>query len=477
MGSSSGLAKKVCGAMWGVELTVMAAMIAFNSVFAAYEIALASVSRVRLDVLLTERRKGAAAATYMKDNIEGSLAGIQLGITLVGAIAAATGGAGAGELLAPTIEQWLGGSRALAQFLAITAVVVPLTLVTIIFGELIPKVFALRNTEWVCLHMSPPMKWFVSAVWPIVWMLETVITGAIDWFEHLLEGRMKSFRRQEGTELQELRASAALARTSRLIGARQERIIMGAASLSTRPVREIMLPAEDMTMINVNGSIHDALVAAHLDMHTRFPLTEQEGDPQAVIGYVNFKDIVAAMRLAPQATSLRAILRAIPSLSDETPVSACLERLIRGHVHISLVRDQDNRVVGMVTLEDLLEEMVGDIEDEFDHLPAHVAASGRGWVVGGGTNPDKLLNIAGIALPPLDGANASLPVRHVSDWVCHQLDEPLRGGEIIERGPIRLVVRKIRRQKVLEAQIENRLSTTETNGSAYESSTTESSAT
>jgi len=437
--------------MFGIELLVMAVMIAFNSVFAAFEIALASVTLSRLHVLTGEGRKGAKAAAYMKENMEGSLAGVQLGITLVGAVAAATGGAGAEEQLAPTLQSWLGVSSGLAEFLAIVAVVLPLTVVTIIFGELIPKVFALRNKELVCLKLSPPMKWFVSAVWPVVWCLETAVTRLMSWGERRLRGRIAGQEKTEGAELQELRASAAIARTSRLIGPQEEKIIHGAAGLPARPVGEIMLLADAIGMLEVDGDIGEALVAAHLDMHTRFPVTERKGDAQAIIGYVNFKDIVAHMRLAPHGSSLRKIMRAIPSFADETPVSTCMERMIRDHVHIALVRDGDNRIIGMVTLEDMLEELVGDIEDEFDHLPIHIVASGRGWVVGGGISPDKLQEATGIELPATEGGE---PVRHLSDWVGQRRAGLLRGGEVVADGPIRVVVRKVRRHKVLEAQIE-----------------------
>jgi len=176
--------------MFGIELLVMGLMIAANSVFAAYEIALASVTLARLHLLSGEGRQGAKAAAYMKENMEGSLAGVQLGITLVGAIAAATGGAGAEEQLAPTLQNLLGVTSGIAEVLAIIAVVLPLTVVTIIFGELIPKVFALRNKELVCLKLSPLMKFFVTAVWPVVWCLETAVTRLMAWGERRLQGRL-----------------------------------------------------------------------------------------------------------------------------------------------------------------------------------------------------------------------------------------------------------------------------------------------
>src|SRR5262245_6932161 len=203
--------------MWGFELAVMAAMIGVNSVFAGYEIALASVTLARLRKLADDNRRGAKVALYMKENMEASLAVVQLGITLVGAIAAAVGGAGAEEKLAPAIQAALGVKQGTADFIAIAGVVLPLTVVTIIVGELIPKVFAIRNADWVCLRLSPFMRWFAFSVWPAVWLFESIVTGVMSWGEGL---RKEGGRKPETAELQEIRATAALARASRLIGHR-----------------------------------------------------------------------------------------------------------------------------------------------------------------------------------------------------------------------------------------------------------------
>jgi putative hemolysin len=296
------------------------------------------------------------------------------------------------------------------------------------------------------------MQWLVFAVWPVVWALESAVTGLMSFGEKHLKGRLEATK-SEASELHELRASVALARTSRLIGPQEERIILAAAALSHRPIREVMLPANCISMLDVNVTVADALIAAHLDMHTRFPVTERPGDPQGIIGYVNFKDIVAILRLSPSEPSVRGIMRTIPSLPAEDAVATSLERLIRERTHIALVRHDDGVVVGMVTLEDIIEELVGDIEDEFDSLPTHVVKAGAGWVVGGGVSPDKLRTVTGLQLPspPRDG-----PIRHLGDWVVRNLSQPLRGGEVIERDGITVAVRKVRRQMVQEARVQGR---------------------
>lgn len=431
--------------MGSVELIVILAMIAFNSVFAAYEIALAAVSAARLQVLVREDGHGARAALYMKENVEASLAAIQLGITLFGAVAAATGGAGAEERFAPWFQQRFRLPPSWAELLAVTAVVLPLTAVTIMFGELVPKVFALRNKELVCLTLSPAMRWFTFSVWPAVWLFETGVSAVADWGQ-----RRFCQVHGEAAELQELRAVTSLARTLRLIGHQEEEIIHSAARLSSRPIKEIMLPAASISMLDVNGSLADGLVAAHLDMHTRFPVTERARDPQQIIGYVNIKDIVAVMRLSPQELSLRAVIRPLLSFQETDSIAACLERLLRENAHIALVRNGEGRIAGMVTLEDIVEELLGDIGDEYDRPPAYATPSGPAWVVGGGIGLARLHETTGIDL-----AKDMPPVRAeiLSEWVAGHLGRPVRGGDVIERDDVRVIVRKVRRQQVLEAQV------------------------
>ncbi len=154
----------------------------------------------------------------MKEGIERSLAVVQLGITLVGLIAGATGGASASDDIAPLLRG-LGMGQGTANVLAIGLIVVPLTAVTIVVGELMPKLFALRHEEWVCLRLSPLMKFFALSVWPVVWLLEFSASGAMDLLEKLWRPRPHGDARSEAAELQELRAIASMARTSRLIGA------------------------------------------------------------------------------------------------------------------------------------------------------------------------------------------------------------------------------------------------------------------
>ncbi len=435
--------------MGWIELTVIMAMIGFNSVFAAYEIALAAVSPARLQLLADENRQGARAAVYMKENVEASLSAIQLGITLFGAVAAATGGAGAEETIAPWFQREMGFTKGMSEFLAVAAVVIPLTAVTIVVGELVPKVFALRNKESVCIALSPTMKWFTFSVWPAVWVFETLVSSITDWGERRFR-KATGDTKPEATELQELRAVANLARTSRLIGPREEGIILGAARLSVRPVRDIMLPAAAISMLDANAPLADALTAAHLDMHTRFPVTTKAGDPQCIIGYANFKDIVAVLRLSPADPSLRGITRSILSFPETDSIAQCLEQLLRVNAHIALIRNPAEAIVGLVTLEDVVEELVGEIGDEYDRLPDHLVPSGASWIAGAGITLGRLRDATALNLTTDPQV---VPDETLADWMTRRLGRAPQGGDIISADGVRIAVRKVRRNRLFEAQV------------------------
>ncbi|HVC94456.1 MAG TPA: hemolysin family protein [Pirellulales bacterium] len=432
-----------------LTLLIMVLMISINAMFAAYEIALASISVGRLKALADAHRKGAKAALLMKQSMEASLATLQLGITLVGAIAAATGGHGAAEDISPVLHDDWGVSEWVADVLAVTLVVIPLSAVTIVIGELIPKVFALKNKEWVCLKFSPPMRAFSRSVFPAVWVMEGSVKALLAWSERRWKPQVEGHK-AEVTEIEELRAVVALARTSRLIGGQEEKIILGAARLSSRSIAEIMIPLRDVVTLAVNQTMAESLVLAHTDMHTRFPVCSRPGDPQSICGYVNFKDIVSELRLAPHQPSLRGIIRSLPDLKAELSIASSLQRMIHEHVHIALVRDAERVIVGLVTMEDILEELVGDIEDEYDRAPSHVSEGLAGWVMGGGVPLERFEQVTGARL---DRRQLPAECRTLHDVIVAQLQRPPRGGDIVQLAGLRVLVRKLRRQRVLEAQV------------------------
>jgi putative hemolysin len=430
--------------MFLYELAVIGAMLVFNAVFAAYEMGLASISRARLAILLHDRRKGAVDAVFMKDRMEASLAVVQVGITVVGAVAAATGGAGVQAEFSPYLQQW-GLSPTLAGIVALVVLVVPLTFVTIVFGELVPKMIALHNNEWVVLRLSPLMRILARMAHPVVWLIESAVRAVVSLLPH--HSRAQTGARSQW--LHELRAAVSLARTSKLLGEREEKIVLSAAQMSVRPVRDIVIPAQDMSMIYVGSTLMEALVQAHMDMHTRFPVCAAPNDPQSVETYVNFKDIVAALRVNPKDPSLKGISRPIQKVQEDMALSSLLEMMIQQRTHIVLVVSQEGTVLGMVTLEDVIEELVGEIEDEFDRLPVHIHPCGAAWIMGGGVPITTAASVVGLDWAGKFGGRAPA----LAEWARQHAPAGLQGGEAIEKEGLRVVPRKFRRKRLSEALV------------------------
>ena len=432
-----------------MSLTVLVtifAMLVLNGVFAAYELALASVRTDRLKLLVERRVRGAPTALRMKNRMEGSLAVVQLGITLVGAIAAATGGASIDQGLAPAIMRTFGVSNQLSEILALACLVIPLAAVTIVIGELIPKVLAIKNAEWVCTTLSPLMWAFSLVVYPAVLLFEWLTMTFVRLVESVLPD--KSVDHHGG--LHELRAQVNLLRASQVIGIQEERIIIQASRLSTMKVKDIMMPDDDIVMVLADAPLSENLVIAHMDLHTRFPVTTRRGDAQAIIGYVTFKDMMLLAKTHPGNPVIREIVRHITSVPSEMSLSEALRRMIADHHHLALVRNGRGEVVGMITQEDIFEELVGDIQDEFDRLPRHVSPAGHQLVVGGGVTIGQLRE----TLKRYDLGGELSGNTTLNDWLNNGREEPLRGGDTVVIDRIWAQVRKVRRRRITEALID-----------------------
>jgi len=428
------------------ELLIILTMIILNAVFSAYEMALASISRTKLTYLVETKVTGAVEALFMKDRMEASLAVVQLGVTLVGSIAAATGGAGITEALNPYFQEHLGISKEFAEFLSLVSLVIPLSAFTIIFAELIPKTYAIKNSEWVILKLSKMMIYFTVIANPVVSCLESIVKSANKFIGKKMPNNSPVADTQ--SSLFELTAALSLARTSRLIDAQQEKIVMSAAQLSLRPISEIMIPAADICMIPENSTLPAALIMAHLDMHTRFPVCEEANNPQTIHGYINFKDIMAVMKINPEDPTIKGTIRPIKKFVDTTPISKVLERMIQEKLHIGLVEDDQGQVIGMITQEDIIEELVGEIEDEFDRLPNYVYPYGNQWLVGGAVTMSALAQTLGIDWTRSSGIEDDLKL---ADWCERHFTKPFNGGETISGNGFQITVRKLRRRKICEA--------------------------
>lgn len=425
-----------------VTLILIGLMLVLNAVFAAYELALASVRQETLVQLVEMRRHGARAALAMKERMEGSLAVVQLGITFVGALAAAIGGLGAEETISPWIQVRTGMSETVSDFLAVATVVVPLAAITIIFGELVPKSFAIKNAEWVVIRLSPFMKLVSIATHPVIVLMEWITKKLVG----LLERGVPDEEAQPAEGINELLTRARTLRMTRVISPQQERVIHGADRLSKLKVRDIYVPAVDIKMLFAEARLTEHLVVVHLDVHTRFPVTTIRDNPQAIVGYVNVKDLFFLAKTHPHNPVLYEITRPLVSVPDDVTIGDAFSRMMADHVHLALVRGSDNSVVGMLTLEDILEELVGDIQDEFDRLPRTLTRTGRQWLAGGGVMLERIRTA--LERPcwaaDLDGK------RTLSEFLVGLRGDAMKAGDAFECDGIHVLIRKVRRSNPLE---------------------------
>lgn len=426
-----------------ITLLIILVMLGANALLAAYEIALASISRTRLSLLVQSKRSGAEAALYMKDHMEGSLATVQIGITLVGAIAAAFGGSDAGARFAPWLREHWYLSRHAANALAMICVVFPLSFLTIVFAELTPKTFAIKNKDFVVLRLSPCMRVLYALLAPIVRIMEAIVRALTRRFS-----RTPDPKEMQKTAWEDLRTAAAIASSSRLFGKAEEKIVLSSAQFCIRNIREIQVPLDQVYMLDADDSIADTFVKAHLDMHTRFPVRGNPQDPQSIIGYLNFKDIFLSTKIAQGGpTSARNIMRPILRLEANTIISAALEKLMKNKQHICLVTE-GTKITGIVTLEDIFEEMVGEIEDEYDFFPAYIRPFGQALAASAAAKMTDIFERLDLPVPA-DVTSTTT----VEQWVSQKLGHEPTKNEKIRQNGILLETRKFRRHKMMETLI------------------------
>ncbi len=426
-----------------MTLLIILLMLFCNALLAAYEMAIASISRTRLSLLLQEKQPGAEQALYLKDHLEGSLAIVQIGITLAGALAAAYGGSGAANWFSPWLTQHGHISPSLAHALAMILVVLPISFVSIVFAELTPKTFAIKNKEYVVLKLSPYIRVLYTALEPLVKLMESIVRITT-------QSISKNPQPQDVKKaaMADLRTAAAIASSSRLFGKTEEKIVISTAQFCVRNIREIQVPLEQVYMLDADDSIADTFIKAHLDMHTRFPVRQKPDDPQSIIGYLNFKDIFQATKVAAgQPTTARTIVRPILRLEADTIISAALEKMMKNKQHICLVTD-NGTITGILTLEDIFEEMVGEIEDEYDFFPAYIRPFGSALAASASAKMTDLFERLDLPLP------ADVPnTMTVEQWVRLKLNHEPTKNEKIHANGILLETRKFRRHKLMEALI------------------------
>jgi CBS domain containing-hemolysin-like protein len=303
------------------------------------------------------------------------------------------------------------------------------------FTEILPKTLGVRYNALLAPIVGVPLYAVVRATGPVI--------AVINLINKPFEGRGK--KEHSGGTVDEIASLAGLARLSNLIGEYEESIIKNATKMSLTKVESVMIPRDQITFLSTAQSMTDAVLTAHWDPHTRFPICE-DGDHDRVLGYINFKELVYRARTNPSDPSLRGIVRPVHFVQRDESAADLLRMFVEQHVHMAIVRDEDGKTLGLVTMEDLVEELVGELEDEFDRLPRMChALSGGTWMVGGGFPASKLDDVLGVTLENAHGSTSA--------WIIERMGHLPKLNEVYVEGGYEFLIRRTRRGKVFEVAV------------------------
>ncbi|MDH4142465.1 MAG: hemolysin family protein [Chloroflexota bacterium] len=365
-----------------VELGIIAVLVLLNGVFAATEIALVTIRRSRLQQLIDEGNRGARRVQRLKENPGRFLAVIQIGINFLGFLASAF----AAVSLVGGLETWLAGFGPLqdvAGGIALIVVTGLLTIFTIIFGELVPKQIGLAHAERVAIATSRLLDALGTLFAPLVVFLTWTTRNISRLFgaDVAAEERISS---------EELRLIIEQGGEQGILEAEEEQMIHAVIELGDQRVHEVMVPRIAMVTLAATASFEEAIETVVAEGHSRIPVYESTVDE--IVGIFYAKDLLPFLKAgAPERPPLRSLLRTPVFVPESMTVDDLLHELQRRKVHLAVVLDEYGGTAGLVTIEDLLEEIVGEIQDEYDvEEPLIVKLGDDRARVDGRTNVDDL---------------------------------------------------------------------------------------
>jgi len=424
-----------------VGIVVIFALIVANGLLSGAEIAVVSVRPSRLEILLDEKRGSAKALWRLRQDPERFLATVQVGITVIGATAAAFGGASFAEDLTPILARvsWIGES---AEEVALIAIVAVISYLSLVLGELVPKSLALRHSEGYALLVARPLLGLAALAGPVVWFL-TKSSNAV----------LKPFR--DSTTFMESKLSLEEIQGMVENAAKTGSVDPESGDIAARALEFGTLTAEDVMIHRryVVGLSRDASIGALKDVilvkgHRRIPIYDTSLDN--IVGYVSWRDVVDRV-WNDRAVVIGEILRPCHFVPETKPAVDLMREMQDNHTHLAIAVDEHGGTAGIVTLEDLLEELVGEIVSEHDKEAASVAQreTDSTWIVQGNANLRDVNRELGIELPGEDEVNTI-------SGLCVQLNEgriPANGTVLDPGDRVRIEIvdasaRRVRRVRI-----------------------------
>ncbi|MFC3883919.1 hemolysin family protein [Bacillus songklensis] len=344
-----------------INLILVALLIALTGFFVASEFAIVKVRSTRIDQLVSEGNKRAIAAKRVISNLDESLSACQLGITVTALGLGWLGEPTVETLLHPLFEK-LNMAPSIAGFLSFVIAFLFITFLHVVVGELAPKTLAIQKAEWVTLQFARPLILFYKVLYPFIWALNHSARAVAGIF-----GLKPASEHEIAHSEEELRIILSESYESGEINQSEYKYVNNIFEFDDRIAKEIMVPRTEIVSISKEATIEDFLGIAGVERYTRYPVVS-DSDKDQIIGLINIKEILTdfvngkEIKHLPIEHYVKPIIQVIESI----PIHDLLLRMQKDRIHMAILMDEYGGTAGLVTVEDILEEIVGDIRDEFD---------------------------------------------------------------------------------------------------------------
>lgn len=348
------------GQVW-IDIVIVFVLLIVGGLFTSTELALVSLRSGQLQAIGARGKRGARVAKLAGEPTR-YLAAVQIGSIVAGFFAAAFGAAALADSLAGPLES-LGLTNDAAESLAVIGITLAITFLALVLSELTPRRYAMQRAEGVAMLLGPTLDRLATLFRPLIW----VLSKSTNLMLRLLGADPTAFR--EEISVEELRE---LVMTHEELPDQERRIVREVFAAGERHVRDAMLPRTEIDFLEASLSVALAARQAWEHAHSRYPVTD--GSPEKVIGFVNVRDLLDPA-YEGESVLVRDIVRSVMAFPATKPLLPALSELQGAGAHIAMVVDEYGGIAGIVTLENLVEKLVGDIYDEFDTVPTPPHAS------------------------------------------------------------------------------------------------------
>lgn len=400
-----------------VKILTALLLVAINGFFVAAEFALVKIRLSRIEHMVAEKRVFAKTARWLAQRLERSLSACQLGITMASLALGAIGEPAFAHFVEPLLKAFGIQSEAIVHAVAFAISFTLVTALHLVVGEQAPKVFAIRKPEGLLLACALPLKIFYVLSFPLM----VILSASTDWLLKLLGATEKSKSAIPYTE-EEIRALLREAHVHGNLTRSEHSLINAVFEFDDLVCRRIMVPRNDVDIVDINEDAEQILAMIRRTKHTRYPVCD--GSLDEVLGVLHVKDITGA-NIHP-GFDWMPLVRPPKKVPENMPISKLLRHFQGTHQHMAFVVDEYGMIIGIVTLENVMEEIIGDVADEFDVVEPEIVPDGPGaFVVLGSTSVQAVENRLGLKFKEAD-------VDTVAGLLVHQAERLLVAGDVIE---------------------------------------------